>query len=112
MLHSREIKTTALAEDVSDLNCPRCGATQLHHADVTIYDRGEDVAHVTKTTLKSNGVLTVEPRAPNAGNPSNRRDGLTIKFSCENCGDAPIELTIAQHKGSTEIGWRYEEASE
>lgn len=44
-------------------------------------------------------------------NPSSRRDGLVISFTCEQCSrDDPgdvIELTIAQHKGSTEIGWRF-----
>jgi hypothetical protein len=36
---------------------------------------------------------------------------MAIQFECEQCGggadDDWIELTIAQHKGSTEIGWRF-----
>jgi len=40
------------------------------------------------------------------GNPSRRRDGLAIEFSCENC-PAILELTIKQHKGETFFAWRY-----
>jgi hypothetical protein len=53
-------------------------------------------------------------RMPNAesGNPSPRRDGIVISFFCEQCTNwgetgEVIELTLAQHKGATEIGWRY-----
>ena len=35
-----------------------------------------------------------------AGNPSDRRDGMTIAFSCEGCGGG-INLKIVQHKGTT-----------
>jgi hypothetical protein len=38
-------------------------------------------------------------------NPSERRQGLAIAFSCEDC-DAKLELTIAQHKGNTIVEWR------
>jgi hypothetical protein len=45
-----------------------------------------------------------------SGNPSGRRDGLSIKFWCEGCKGVDediLELTISQHKGSTLLGWRY-----
>jgi hypothetical protein len=49
-----------------------------------------------------------------SGNPSSRRQGLAIRFFCEGCGGADsddiIELTVAQHKGSTELAWRYSPA--
>jgi hypothetical protein len=38
-------------------------------------------------------------------NPSWRRDGIAIEFCCEGCGSIG-ELTIAQHKGVTLVGWR------
>src|SRR5713101_8401650 len=44
----------------------------------------------------------------NSGNPSSRRGGL--KLACEACkgiDDNVLELTISQHKRTTEIGWRY-----
>lgn len=46
----------------------------------------------------------------NSGNPSSRRSGLCISFArevCKGIDDNVLELTISQHKGTTEIGWRY-----
>ena len=88
------------------LNCPRCGAELLHHVSTTVYDRKEDAPTVVETTV-SKGHVEVDPKSDGIGNPSSRRDGVVIAFTCEGCGDEPIELGIAQHKGSTEIGWRY-----
>ena len=34
------------------------------------------------------------------GNPSGRRQGVTIRFWCEGCAQRSV-LTIAQHKGAT-----------
>jgi hypothetical protein len=45
-----------------------------------------------------------------SGNPSSRRNGLSIKFWCEGCKGVDediLELTISPHKGSTLLGWRY-----
>ena len=36
----------------------------------------------------------------NSGNPSSRRNGITITFGCELCGKTSV-LGIAQHKGAT-----------
>lgn len=103
---SDEIKTRPYGRGTADLLCPRCGSANLHHTGVTVYDRGEDRATVVETTV-SGGKIKLDPVAHGAMNPSGRRDGLAIRFDCEGCGEEPIELTIAQHKGSTEIGWRY-----
>ena len=105
-MKSDEITTRPWGDSVSELQCPRCGVANLHHSGVTVYDRGEDATTVVKTSV-SNGKVAVESIAPGAGNPSLRRDGISIRFWCEGCGEEPIELTIGQHKGSTEIGWRY-----
>ncbi len=74
-----------------------------------MFDRGEDAATVVRTEI-AGGKVTTEPAAQGDGNPSSRRDGLVVRFWCEGCGDDPIELCIAQHKGTTEIGWRYQAA--
>ena len=39
-----------------------------------------------------------------SGNPSARRHGIAIEFTCEQCGDG-LRLTIAQHEGHTLIEW-------
>lgn len=90
----------------SELVCPRCASTYLHHGAVTNYDRSEDEETVTKAVVNGKDV-SITAGAPNDGNPSSRRHGLVIAFSCEACGDG-LELTVAQHKGMTLMGWRYE----
>jgi|HubBroStandDraft_6_1064221.scaffolds.fasta_scaffold334923_1 hypothetical protein len=111
------IDKTIVIEDVgsiSELRCPRCAGQYLHQLNVVVFDRAEDASHVIRTTVEGGTSRTdVVPNA-GSGNPSARRDGLSILFWCEGC-DAkradPIELTIAQHKGCTEIGWRYRPAA-
>lgn len=118
MMHSKEIRTYD-AGGSADLLCPRCGADNLHHVGVVMYERGEDdpdVLRVTQT-LKRYGEERVTTAASEivpsdrSGNPSSRRSGLAVQFECEQCGGGTdedrIELTIGQHKGSTEIGWRF-----
>ena len=39
-----------------------------------------------------------------AGNPSISRDGLTVRFWCEDC-DATVGMHVVQHKGQTFIRW-------
>jgi len=86
-----------IAGDNEVLKCPSCGTDEgyLHHHGVTVYDRHED-GPVTVTTV--NGGAAGE-------NPSSRRDGIAIRFTCELC-PAELELTIAQHKGRTYLVWR------
>lgn len=107
-LHSPVIKTNDWSDTASELRCPRCDSAYLHHEGVTVYDRKEDARSVIETTVRG-GKVSVVPSAPGVDNPSSRRDGIAVLFSCEGCGDDPIEMTIAQHKGTTEIGWRYVE---
>jgi predicted RNA-binding Zn-ribbon protein involved in translation (DUF1610 family) len=105
---SKDIRAADLG-GATDLLCPRCGADYLHHRSVTAYERGEDAKSVVEITLAGTQV-SVNAASLGEANPSRRRDGLVIDFWCEICGDAPIQLCIAQHKGSTEIGWRYDPA--
>jgi hypothetical protein len=96
----------------ANLLCPRCGNSYLHHRGVVAYDRSEDAETVLKTSVEV-GKTTVQLVAQaDSGNPSSRRDGLVIQFWCENCGggddgSSVIELTLAQHKGETEVAWRF-----
>jgi hypothetical protein len=99
------------AGGATDLLCPRCGADYLHHTDVTAFDRGEDAETLVRTKLSGETVTRERIDSSAAGNPSLRRDGIAVRFWCESCcpqeSSDIIELTIAQHKGQTEIGWRY-----
>jgi hypothetical protein len=89
-----------------DLECPNCGSLYLHHGTVTNYIReeDEDVVMVVQSCGAEGVLYLLEPNHETA-NPSARRDGVIIEFSCEEC-EAISELCIAQHKGCTEIGWK------
>jgi hypothetical protein len=100
---SRTEAVQLTSPDDNVLLCPKCGRDNLHHGRVSVYQCSEAQAWVQRTiideTVSSNAVIG------DTSNPSPRRHGLTIAFSCEQCGDIG-ELTIAQHKGQTLINWR------
>ena len=88
------------------LICPRCGSDYLHSGQVKVYDRLED-EDTTHVTIVENGLTATHIVASEAAlNPSLRRQGVAIRFECEQC-EGPLELTIAQHKGGTYVAWRY-----
>lgn len=103
---------------ISDLVCPDCGATNLHHLSVELFNRDEDNTqgdHITVVVPESHGWgwdngLEAVPQSNVDGdmsrNPSMRRTGIIINFHCEDCGTRP-GMTIAQHKGTTHMGWSY-----
>jgi hypothetical protein len=88
------------------LSCPNCRGEYLHHEVVTVYDRREDADFVTRTEVRKSSVSREAVNSENSGNPSSRRDGLAIQFSCEMCSAMP-ELTLQQHKGQTFLAWRH-----
>jgi hypothetical protein len=91
--------------DNRGLLCPRCGGNYLHQKQVTVFDREEDAETTSVTTVAGGLAATHLLPSEQIANPSGRRHGLAIAFECEGCGDG-IELTIAQHKGVTNLGWR------
>ena len=78
------------------LVCPGCGGTYLHHGVVNTFDRDEDAENGRHVRIGRGVVIDHDLR----NNPSFRRGGLTITFSCETCS-AESTLRIAQHKGQT-----------
>jgi hypothetical protein len=93
-----------------NLRCPQCSDKDndlypyLHHRGVRVFSRGEDDEETRETIVLED--QTIVRMVPSLGshNPSSRRDGITINFECELCGNAS-RLTIAQHKGSTFVRW-------
>lgn len=81
------------------LRCGRCGEGFLHHGRVTIFTRGEDDETTAVTTVDAG--LSASHLLPQ------RRGGIAIAFECEMC-DGDLELTLAQHKGSTYLAWRFD----
>lgn len=111
MRFSPKIELEQNSDRTSDLRCPRCGGMQMHQGKVTVFNRNEDDETTLVTTVGNFNSLTGLVPNDGSGNPSSRRQGLVIEFDCEGCStgdpDDVLELTIAQHKGSTEIGWRF-----
>ena len=88
--------------DGSELLCV-CGSNNLHQESVKVFWReSEDSSQ--GTFFESKGNYFNKHINPN-DNPSNRRDGLLIRFSCECCSSEP-ELAIYQHKGTTYVEWQ------
>lgn len=108
------VQTDRRGGTASNLRCPRCDSSYLHQADVIVWNRGEDHEVETQTVIAGGRTRTGFVDARSSGNPSARRQGLAIRFECEACSEQTgdrIELVIGQHKGETEIGWRYRPAS-
>jgi hypothetical protein len=91
------------------LLCPECKNPYLHHEAISVYEREREDAPSRVLTLGCslrNPSRILETDERRAGpNPSMRRNGIAIRFWCENCHSIS-ELTLAQHKGTSELGWR------
>lgn len=89
----------------TSLACPICGEDGgLHHGRIVVFDRAEDDPHILRTIVDDEAVQTAVVTNKDSGNPSLRRHGMTVDFSCE-FGHEWV-LTIAQHKGQTFFGWQ------
>ncbi len=86
--------------DGGELVCPSCGNNYLHHERIEVFDRKEGEATGLHVTI-DDGKAVVDNNLD--GNPSDRRHGLRIHFSCEGCTAKPF-MEIIQHKGNTFVG--------
>ena len=84
------------------LCCPTCRGTYLHHMDVTVYVRPVEDGPDHRIHVYPDGT---HAKWDGGRNPSDRRGGVGVYFSCEECG-AFLQLTLAQHKGETFVRWR------
>jgi hypothetical protein len=89
----------------SILHCAHCNEEYLHRTETRHYLRDREgsetgtlVVTLPDGSYSRDGALMV-------GNPSDYRNGLTIEFVCEQCGNRSA-LDIAQHKGCTYITMR------
>jgi len=93
------------------LHCPRCSNPFLHQIGIKWFFRKEDDEKVVVIGINGASSHTEVMNNSSSGNPSGRRQGLTIQFSCEICSeDVPgdvLELAISQHKGATLFSWRF-----
>ena len=83
------------------LECSKCNTDCLHQESVVVFQREEDKQeHITLVGRHFSNTRIEEILFKN---PSRRRQGVNILFSCENCGGAMV-LQISQDKGQTTIG--------
>ncbi|MBN1578221.1 MAG: hypothetical protein JW913_16795 [Chitinispirillaceae bacterium] len=78
------------------LTCQHCGYNYTHHEEVACYAR-EDCSVGVRTRVRSK--LVVQD-TDISDNPSPRRNGVSISYSCEGCGKTS-RINIYQHKGQT-----------
>ena len=86
----------------AELICPSCGFNYLHHEKVEVFERGEDATHGVHVTVADTKATC---DTSHEGNPSARRHGLKIYFSCEGCAAKPV-LSLSQHKGNTYVDFQ------
>jgi hypothetical protein len=97
---------TVVIDNDGVLRCPKCDGECLHHESITTFFReGEDSERGVATVVTADGVSIDDSPELLQRNPSLRHNGVAIWFWCEDC-DCVAELTFAQHKGSTLVGWR------
>lgn len=90
------------------LSCPHCKSDYLHHTMVEIYNRREDkdwdrisVSTCDEMSGDNKYELSIDQKGIN---PSLRRSGIRIIFSCEQC-EHLSKLVVYQHKGQTFMEW-------
>ena len=94
------------SDDTNVILCPSCDGLYLHHESVEIFNRSEDSNDGIHVLVSEHEVKTDRNLK---GNPSYRRNGLIVYFSCEECS-ATIKMKLYQHKGNTIIGMAFGEA--
>jgi len=112
LIEKETVKLGSIYQGSTTLICPRCGGEYLHQRTVRIFYREEDDEMTATTTVREGLSATHLRPSAEVGNPSVRRDGMAIAFFCEGCSDkyderTHLELTVAQHKGVSMLGWRY-----
>jgi hypothetical protein len=85
------------------LLCPLCRSNFLHHEIVETFERNEDDKKGMHTIVTHEQVDVKYDSLDD--NPSSRRNGLKIKFFCEQCQKKLPTLVLSQHKGQTMMGW-------
>ncbi len=95
------------------MECPHCESNNLHQSQVQLYCRTEGVSARTKresnvliVTSMYDGMVSQcsDSEENDESNPSPRRQGMRVIFSCENCDNYP-QWVMFQHKGQTYTGW-------
>ena len=95
-----EMKKIKISDDT--LVCPLCGDNHLHMGYVDTYIRDSE-DNEKGTHVKVHG-HDIEANDSMYGNPCERRDGVTISFTCESCNNVSF-LSLGNRQGETKLGW-------
>lgn len=82
------------------LNCRHCGNPTLHANRIDVYNRKEDEETGQHVTISPDTLVAIDRDL--TGNPSPRREGMTMTFDCELC-DYKTKLHVFQHKGAVSL---------
>ena len=103
------------SENYGELICPCGNGGNLHQENVTIFVCGESSHTTTVIAQDGRSVQATEFPSQDTCNPSPRRHGMLLEFTCEQCSykqngdDSTLEktfrLAIFQHKGHTFMEW-------
>jgi predicted GIY-YIG superfamily endonuclease len=90
------------------LQCRVCKGDYTHQETVEVFIRDDDSHSAPGTKITVQHDITTVREDDMKTNPSYRRGGIRIYFTCEGCGNTlqgddlpPYELLIYQHKGRT-----------
>jgi hypothetical protein len=104
------------SDNHGELICPCGNGGNIHQGNTTIFECGEDPDTVTVIAQDGHNVQATKFPARDTCNPSPRRHGMLIEFTCEQCSynydgenyptiDKTFRLAIFQHKGNTFMEW-------
>ena len=85
------------------LQCPHCEHDHIHQVETQLYCRDDSEDAVLVLVNMYDGMIS-QAKAPPGSNPSTRRHGMRLIFSCEGCDEYP-QLVMHQHKGDTVLEW-------
>lgn len=109
-LHNEQGGSTGSRADLTgehSITCAKCGSVCSHFERVDVHNRDKEDSpaglHVQIGLSRTESGVVLDRRMD--GNPSDRRDGISIMFSCENCPAINL-LEFMQHKGETIMRYR------
>ena len=86
------------------VRCAGCGELNLHAFRVQVFERRQEDAEDGRVVEVMYGKPIDTRNDAEHGNPSGRRNGIRIYFSCECCPHISV-LALYQHKGTEYMTW-------
>ncbi len=102
------MKSDVRIDEDGRLLCGFCTESPyMHQADVCVAIRDIEDGPATVVDVRVSGVQVTRATSEVADKKFGRRDQMSIKFWCEECGQTQY-LVLRQHKGLTYVKWSSE----